>query len=68
MDEVIPLPAGLVDENIAKVATLAPVLSDLVTVERNRELLTRERDRALSPWHRGRPHRGWNLLARAAKG
>lgn len=39
MDEIIPLSAGLVGEQVAGVAPPAPVMRDLVTIERDCEFL-----------------------------
>lgn len=43
VDEIIPLSAGRIREQIAGVPPLLPVLSDLPTVERYREFLTGKR-------------------------
>jgi len=40
MDEVIPPSAGWLDERITGIAPPDSVVSDLITVERNRELMT----------------------------
>jgi len=40
VNEIIPLSAGRVSEQIAGVTPLLPVVSDLITVERHREFMT----------------------------
>lgn len=42
VNEIIPLPAGRIGKHVARVTPLAPVLSDLVTVERDWEFLMGE--------------------------
>jgi len=39
VNKIIPLSAGRISEQIAGVSPLLPVVSDLITVERNREFL-----------------------------